>query len=72
MPWRDRRRYDGAWHEGKRHGQGVMTEANGDRYEGGWHEGKRVVEKPKTAAKAREAEKKQPAQRTDRDRGEGR
>ncbi|KAF2718349.1 cysteine proteinase [Polychaeton citri CBS 116435] len=34
---KDGRVYEGDWVDGKRHGQGVLTEEN-RRYEGGWHE----------------------------------
>ena len=28
--------YEGEWQDGKRHGQGKMTDADGDVYEGEW------------------------------------
>ena len=33
-------RYEGEYRDGKRHGQGVYTSANGDRYEGEYRDGK--------------------------------
>src|SRR5947207_9390133 len=32
-------RYDGSWHNGRKHGFGVETYPSGDRYEGGWKDG---------------------------------
>lgn len=32
----DKKRYEGGWKCGKKHGKGVMDYANGDRYDGAW------------------------------------
>ena len=34
------RKYDGEFKDGKRHGHGVYTGANGDKYDGEWKDGK--------------------------------
>lgn len=31
--------YDGEWHEGLKHGKGVMSYKNGSSYDGEWFEG---------------------------------
>jgi hypothetical protein len=33
--------FEGQWKDGKPHGQGVLTKADGDRYEGQWKDGKK-------------------------------
>jgi len=37
------RRYVGEWKEGRMHGHGVKTDAEGNLYEGEWSEGKIVL-----------------------------
>ncbi len=36
----DGREYVGSWSNGKQHGPGVMTDANGEKKEGVWQDGK--------------------------------
>ena len=38
----DGRKYEGQWHNGKQHGEGVYITAQGQRKKGEWKEGKRV------------------------------
>ena len=39
--WPDGYRYEGEWHDGERHGQGIMYHKNGKKmYEGEWQDGK--------------------------------
>mmetsp|Transcript_21808 Transcript_21808/g.61386 ORF Transcript_21808/g.61386 Transcript_21808/m.61386 type:complete len:144 (-) Transcript_21808:94-525(-) len=39
--WPDGTVYDGEWKAGRKHGYGILEEANGRRYEGAWRDGQR-------------------------------
>lgn len=41
MKYPDGSVYEGDFHKGHRHGQGLYTYANGDTYEGEWYKGKK-------------------------------
>jgi hypothetical protein len=43
-------RYEGAWRNGKPHGQGVLMLPDGDRYDGTWRDGKPDGQGAKTIA----------------------
>ena len=47
--FRDGRRYEGEWRQGREHGRGVLTMPDGTRYEGGWSYGNPVGEHVRTA-----------------------
>ena len=34
-------KYKGEWKDGKKHGQGILTYANGGKYEGEWKDNKK-------------------------------
>ena len=40
MIWPDGNNYEGDWKDGKRNGQGMMTEPNGNKYLGEWKDDK--------------------------------
>lgn len=40
--WSDGKEYSGGWKDGKQHGEGIYTTANGEARKGMWNAGKRI------------------------------
>ena len=56
MTWADGQRYEGAFENDARHGQGVYDYPDGSRYEGGWKAGERHGEGIEIAADGKRTE----------------